>query len=326
VTGEGEAPVDLEGYQELNPYTRIIVDKALARDIAVEIVDPALGELILSFGGRTITTLESLSELTSAVAFRRCDDKLYTRRVLEEAGLSVPRGRAASFDQADLEFLQECKELVVKPVRGEQGWGVTIGVTTAEELERACSRAREYWREVLLEERCLGQELRVVVIGEELVAAALRQPPEVEGTGDKTVAELIEETSRVRSEATDGAASIPLDDVTRKTVSDAGSDFDNVLTEGEKLSVRRTGNLHTGGTMHDVTDELHPGIVDVVLAATRAVGLPVAGVDLYIDSVDVPDAVIIEVNEQPGLAYHEPRPTADRFLDLLFPEARRAQS
>ncbi len=264
--------------------------------------------------------------MTSAVAFRRCDDKLYTRRVLEGAGLPVPRGRAATFDHADLEFLEECKELVVKPARGEQGWGVTVGVTTAEELRQACDRAREYWREVLLEERCPGQELRMVVIGEEVVAAGLRQPPEVEGTGNKTVAELIEETSRVRSEATDGAASIPLDDVTRKTVSDAGSEFDSVLTEGEKLSVRRTGNLHTGGTMHDVTEDLHLGIIDVALAATRAVGLPVAGVDLYIDSVDAPDAVIIEVNEQPGLAYHEPRPTADRFLDLLFPEARRDQS
>jgi GNAT-family acetyltransferase (TIGR03103 family) len=316
-------PLEPRGYKELNRYSRIIVDEALARDIAVEILDPALGELVLSFGGRSVTTLESLSELTNAVAFRRCDDKLYTRRVLERAGLAIPRGRAATFDQADLEFLEECKELVVKPARGEQGWGVTVGVKTAEDLESARSRAREFWRKVLLEERCEGQELRVVVIGEEVVAAALRRPPEVEGTGSKTVSELIEETSSDRAEATDGASSIPLDDVTRDTVQDAGTAFGEVLTEGEKLNVRRTGNLHTGGTMHDVTDELHPGIVAVVMAATRAVGLPVAGVDLYIDAVDAPGAVIIEVNEQPGLANHEPRPTAARFIDLLFPEAPR---
>lgn len=325
MTDETAPPANLEGYEELNRYTSIIVDEALARDIAVEIVDPALGELVLSFGGRKITTLESLSELTNAVAFRRCDDKLYTRRVLQRAGLTLPRGRTATFDHADLEFLEECEELVVKPARGEQGWGITVGVKTPQDLEQACARAREHWKEVLLEERCPGQELRVVVIGEEVVAAALRRPPEVEGTGDKTVAQLIEDTSKGRSEATDGASSIPLDDVTRGTVSDAGSAFDDVLGEGEKLNVRRTGNLHTGGTMHDVTEELHPGIVSVALAAARAVGLPVAGVDLYIDAVDAPEAIIIEVNEQPGLANHEPRPTAARFLDLLFPEARREQ-
>ena len=78
--------------------------------------------MILRFGDRTITTLESLSELTSAVAFRRCDDKLYTRRVLEGAGLLVPRGRAATFDRTDLQFLEECKELVVKPVRVSRRW------------------------------------------------------------------------------------------------------------------------------------------------------------------------------------------------------------
>jgi D-alanine-D-alanine ligase-like ATP-grasp enzyme len=143
-------------------------------------------------GDRRITTLESLSQLTSAVAFRRCDDKLFTRRVLKRAGLPVPLGRAATFDDADLEFLEECKDLVVKPVRGERGWGITVGVKTPDELEQARARAREHWKEVLLEERCPGQELRVVVIGEEVVAAALRRPPEVEGTGDKTVAELIE--------------------------------------------------------------------------------------------------------------------------------------
>ncbi len=52
------------GYERINRYTRIIVDEALDRGIAVEIRDPALGELRLTFGGRSMTTFESLSELT----------------------------------------------------------------------------------------------------------------------------------------------------------------------------------------------------------------------------------------------------------------------
>ncbi len=80
-----------EGYDQLNRYARLIVDEALRRGIAVEIVDPRIGELVLTYGGRRMTTIESLSELTSAVAFRRCDDKLLTRRVLEKAGLHLER-------------------------------------------------------------------------------------------------------------------------------------------------------------------------------------------------------------------------------------------
>jgi GNAT-family acetyltransferase (TIGR03103 family) len=268
-----------------------------------------------------VTTLESLSELTSAVAFRRCDDKLLTRQVLQRAGLPVPQGRQATFDDDDVAFLEACKELVVKPGRGEQGRGITVGVTTAEGLERARRYAREHWAEVLLEERCQGDDVRIVVIGEEVVAAAVRRPASVTGTGNDSVSDLVAETSRQASDATGGASTIPLDDRTRDTVAAAGHRFDDVLDEGVVLPVRRTANLHTGGTIDDVTDDLDPALTELALAATRAVDLPVAGIDLIVDPNDGA-GVIVEVNEQPGLANHEPRPTAARFVDLLFPETR----
>jgi D-alanine-D-alanine ligase-like ATP-grasp enzyme len=90
------------------------------------------------------------------------------------------------------------------------------------------------------------------------------------------------------------------------------------------LVVGRTANVHTGATIEDVTADLHPALADLAIAATAAVGLPVAGVDLIVDSPDKPDGTVIEVNEQPGLANHEPQPTAARFIDLLFPETKQA--
>ncbi len=108
------------GYDGLNPYARIVADEAMRRGIRVEVTDPEWGELRLTSGGRTILTRESLSELTSAVAMSRCDDKRVTRRILTEAGLSVPRGRTATGDAADAEFLAEVGQVVVKPARGEQ--------------------------------------------------------------------------------------------------------------------------------------------------------------------------------------------------------------
>ncbi len=311
------------GYEQLNRHTRVIVDEALARGVAVEIVDPVVGELCLRWGGRQVTTLESLSELTTAVAFRRCDDKILTRRVLQSACLPVAAGQLAAFGPADTEFLDCHRDIVVKPARGEQGRGITVGVTTVDALARAREVARRHWPEVLLEKRCPGEDLRVIVIDQKVVAAAVRRPPTVIGTGSRTLADLIEEFSATRVAATGTNTAVPLDDITRDTLRSAGfAGPEDIPPPGEVVMVRKTANVHTGGTISDVTDELHPELQKLAVAAAAAVDLPVAGIDLIVEAVDAPNGVIIEVNEQPGLANHEPRPTAARFLDLLFPETR----
>jgi GNAT-family acetyltransferase (TIGR03103 family) len=311
------------GYEKLNEYTRIIVDEALRRDISVEVVDPGVGELLLSRDGRRVTTIESLSELTSAVAFRRCDDKLHTRRILQRAGLRIPAGRAATFDEDDAAFLEECQELVVKPARGEGGDGVTVGVVDAEGLDAAVAAAKAVWPHVVLEQRCQGEDLRVIVIDARVVAASVRRPPTVTGDASRTVGELVEELSRSRAAETGGAATIPLDEATLEVVRSAGYDPDSVLGEGEVLALRGTANVHTGGTIEDVTESLHPDLAAAAVEAARAIGIPVVGVDFIVPALDGPEYLIIEANEQPGLANHEPQPTAARFLDLLFPESAR---
>jgi D-alanine-D-alanine ligase-like ATP-grasp enzyme len=113
---------------------------------------------------------------------------------------------------------------------------------------------------------------------------------------------------------------VPLDAITEVALRDEGIGLDDVPEAGRAVTVRATANLHTGGTIEDVTDRLHPDHADVGLRAAAALDLPVAGVDLLVDDVEAPGQVVIEVNEQPGLANHEPRPTAERYLDLLFPE------
>jgi GNAT-family acetyltransferase (TIGR03103 family) len=312
-------PDDLE---HCNPYARIIADEALRRGVRVEVLDAEAGYLRLSHGGRSIVTRESLSELTTAVAMSRCDDKRITRKVLAEAGLRVARGRSASFDDADEAFLAEVDDLVVKPARGEQGAGITVGVTTPDELRAAIELAQATCPEVLLEERVDGDDLRVVVIDHEVVAAAIRLPATVAGTGTHTIRELIESQSRRRAAATDGESTIPVDASTEATVQAAGWELADVLPAGEELRVRRTANLHTGGTIHDVTADLHPDLADAAVTASRALDIPVTGIDLMVPAVDGPDYVVIEANERPGLANHEPQPTAERFVDLLFPATR----
>ncbi len=308
-----------ETVDDLNPYARIIADEAMRRGIWVEILDAGAGEMRLSHGGRSVITRESLSEYTSAVAMARCDDKRLTRRLVSEAGIQVPKGRLATFDEQDHAFLEEVGDVVVKPTRGEQGKGITVGVNGPDELDAALARAREEHPAVLIEQRAPGDDLRLVVIDGKVVAGALRKPAEIIGTGHHKIRELIEAQSRRRAAATGGESRIPIDDVTEATVAEAGYSFDDVLPEGRTLRVRRTANLHQGGTIHDVTAKVNPHLSAVAVTAADAIGIPVTGIDLLVPDVTAPDYVFIEANERPGLANHEPQPTAKAFVDFLFP-------
>ena len=150
----------------------------------------------------------------------------------------------------------------------------------------------------------------------------MRKPAQVVGDGRHTVRQLVEQHTRRRLAATGGESKVPLDAETERCVRAGGYEMDSVLPDGVALRVRKAANLHTGGTIHDVTDELHPVLVDAAERAARAIGIPVTGLDFLVPKVDGPEYVIIEANERPGLANHEPRPTAERFLDVLFPGGR----
>ena len=305
---------------ELNPYARIIVDEARRRGIAVEILDAEEGYFALTLGGRSIVCRESLSELTNAVAMSRCSNKRVTRRILQKGGVRVPEQVEADGGDGDREFLSRHGRVVVKPAEGEQGRGVSVDVREPDELAAAIEEARAFHPRVLLEAFHEGEDLRVIVIDFRVVAAAVRRPAQVTGTGSHDVRTLIEKQSRRRRAATGGESRIPLDEETRRCVGRQGYDLDDVLPEGAVLEVRRTANLHTGGTLHDVTDELSPTLREVAEKAARLLDVPVAGMDLIVPDPAGEEYVVIEANERPGLANHEPQPTAERFIDLLFPQ------
>jgi GNAT-family acetyltransferase (TIGR03103 family) len=312
----------IERYDEMNPYARIIIDEARRRGVHAEITDAKGGFFRLSYGGRSIHCRESLSELTSGVAVSICDDKAVTRRMVEAAGLCVPDQLVAGERNGLEAFLARHGSVVVKPARGEQGRGISVGIRTIEDLERAVAEAREVCDRVLVEACFEGQDLRLVVIDFKLVAAAVRRPPSVVGDGRTSVGELIEQQSRRRAAATGGESRIPVDEETRRCLAAAGLDLESVPEAGQEVLVRKTANLHTGGSIHDVTDRVHPKLVDAACRAARAIGIPVTGIDFMVRSPFEQDYVFIEANERPGLANHEPQPTAERFVDLLFPQSR----
>ncbi len=306
--------------EDLNPYAAIITTEARRRGIAVEILDAEEGYFQLRFGGRSVICRESLSELTSAIAMSRCSNKKVTWKLLHQARIHVPEQTLAGEEKSNEAFLKTHQRLVVKPLEGEQGKGVHVNVDNVEDMHAAIADARKYSDKVLLEQFVEGQDLRIIVINYKFVAAAVRKPAQITGNGEDDIETLIEKQSRRRSAATKGESSIPMDDLTRRCIAHNGYDIKDVLSYGTTIKVRDTANLHTGGTIHDVTEDVSEGLRQIAERAARALDIPVVGLDFITPDVSGNDYVIIEANERPGLANHEPQPTAERFIDFLFPQ------
>ena len=175
---------------DLNPYARIIVEEARRRGIDVEVIDAEHGFFRLTYGGRSIRCRESLSEMTSAVAMSICDDKAVTRNVVEGVGVAVPDEIEANDAEAAREMFERHEKIVIKPARGEQGRGISVGLSADDDVEGAFARAREVCDRVLVEEFVEGDDLRLVVIDHRVVAAAVRRAARVYGDGRSTVRQL----------------------------------------------------------------------------------------------------------------------------------------
>jgi len=313
-----EAPFEDEA---LNPYARIIIDEARRRGIGVEIIDAEGGFFRLTYGGRSIMCRESLTALTTAIAMSICDDKRVTRRIVKAKDVRVPEQLTVEDEETTKTFVEQYDAVVVKPARGEQGKGVAVGLNSWDEAKAAIEEAQKICNEVVVEEFVQGSDLRIIVIDYRVVAAAVRKPAAVVGNGRSTVRALIEHQSRRRAAATGGESRIPIDGETARCVAEAGFDLDDVPPTEKYIVVRKTANLHTGGTIHDVTGILHPTLIDAAIQAARAIDIPVTGIDFIVEGPTEPNYWFIEANERPGLANHEPQPTAERFVDLLFPQS-----
>ncbi|UFJ43210.1 ATP-grasp domain-containing protein [Brevibacillus humidisoli] len=305
-------------------YASILIEEAKRRGIQVSILDEALGLFRLSYEGEAVTCRESLTDRTSAIAYMRCDDKRLTHAVLQRAGIRVPRQQSYRNHLAASRFLRECEALVVKPLRGEQGRGITVDIRTDAELRQAVRYASEHCDDVLLEEYVDGRDTRIIVIDHRFVAAIERTPASVTGDGKRTIQQLIQEKNELLAEQTAGESRIPWDSETVRVLAAQGRDPDDVLAPGATLPVRKTANYHTGGTIRDVTEQISPYLREIAKRASLALEIPVVGFDFLIrgNDEDKEDYVVIEANERPGLANHEPQPTARIFIDFLFPSTR----
>ena len=321
---------ELDEDERLGPSTGAIVEAAAARGIPWRRLTQ--GSLVqFGWGSKQRRIQAAEIDATSAVAESIAQYKDLTKRLLHAAGVPVPLGRPVeSLDDAWAVALEVGLPVVVKPQDGNQGKGVTVNITERAQLEDAYRVAEEYGT-VMVERFLPGHDFRLLVVGDQLVAAARREPPQVLGDDIHTVRELVDlvnlDPRRGEGHAT-SLTKIRLDDIAIARLAAQGLSPESVPAKGQRVVLRNNANLSTGGTATDVTDDVHPDLAARAVAAAQMIGLHICGVDLVCESVLHPieeqGGGIVEVNAAPGLRMHlapsygKPRAVGTAMVNEVF--------
>lgn len=322
----------------LGPTTAALVRAAEKRGIPVtRLNDESL--IQFGYGSRQKRIRASITGDTSQIAVDIAGDKYLTKTLLAEAGLPVPRGTVVRSEQAALdEAARLPKPLVVKPLDGNHGRGVTTDLVDDPDIAAAYRAAREHSRRVIVEEQVPGNDHRILAIGGKVVAVAERVPAQVIGDGRRTILELIEEVNRDprRGDGHENVLTrIVPDERMIALLAKNYSKLETIPPFGKTVRLRDTANLSTGGTAVDRTDDIHPFNVAMAEQAAAVVGLDVCGIDFLSPDITRPvtetGGGIVELNAAPGFRMHldpsegKPRDVAAPVLDAMFPRGRRSR-
>jgi cyanophycin synthetase len=317
----------------LGPSTEAIVKEAEKRGIPWMQLG-ARFLIQLGYGINQKRMQATMTDNTGILGVELACDKEATKRILAAAGVPVPRGTVINF----LDDLEEAIEyvggypIVVKPLDGNHGRGITIDIRTWEEAEAGYEAARQVSRSIIVERYYVGRDHRVLVVDGKVVAVAERVPAHVVGNGRSSIAELIEETNLDpnRGEGHDNILTkIELDRTSYQLLERQGYTLNSVPPKDTICYLRATANLSTGGSAVDRTDEIHPETLWLAQRVVKIIGLDIAGLDIVTSDISRPlrevDGVIVEVNAAPGFRMHVapsqgiPRNVAGAVMDMLFP-------
>lgn len=321
--------------ERLGPSTGSIVEEAEARGIPwIRLNKYSLCQL--GYGANQKRIQATVTSETSSIGVELACDKEDTKFLLEQAEVEVPRGdiirREGSLEAA-------CKyvgyPLVIKPVDGNHGRGITVNIQNYDDALIAYRNAKESSRSgaIIVEKFITGEDYRLLVINNRLVAAALRTPAHVIGNGKLTVQELIDQVNKDPRRGyghENVLTQITVNDLTKTIIRDAGYTLNSVIPEGERLILKDTANLSTGGTAEDVTDIVHPANVSMAERISKIIDLDICGIDVMTTDITKPlsetGGAVLEVNAGPGFRMHLapttglPRNVAAPVIDKLFPK------
>lgn len=318
--------------ERLGPTTQSIISEAESRGIPwIRLNKYSLCQL--GYGENQKRIQAAVTSETSSIGVELAGDKEDTKDILEQAEIPVPRGEIIR----SLEELEEACEhigfpLVIKPIDGNHGRGITTDIQSLEEAKIAFKSAQNVSYRVIVEKYIHGEDYRLLVINYRFVAAAKRTPAHVVGDGKSTIKELV---AAVNSDPRRGyghekvLTKIEIDALSQSLIKEKGYTKDSVLPDKEVLRLKDTGNLSTGGTAEDVTDIVHPANVAMAERISRIIDLDICGIDVMTTDITKPlektGGSILEVNAGPGFRMHLspthglPRNVAAPVVDKLFP-------
>ena len=317
------------------PSTGAIVEEAERRGIPVLRLDPELSLVQLGHGCHQKRIWATVTSDTPEIAVNIAHNKALTNRLLRRAGVPSPRGTAArSADEAVAAAAGIGYPVVVKPLDGNHGRGVVTDLRTEDDVRRAFALAVAESKDgaVLVERHLTGRDYRVLVIDGEVVAVAERVPAHVVGDGVHTVAELVGITNADPRRGLGHEkilTRITVDRQSRDLLACQGLTMESVPPSGAVVQLKQAGNLSTGGTSIDRTDEIHPDNAGVARLAARVIGLDIAGIDIICPDISRSmrevGGGVVEVNAGPGFRMHThptvgtPRPVARAVVRRMFP-------
>lgn len=331
---ELERLIRLAERSAFGPSTQALIDEAVSRDIPIIRLDRhSLVQLGQGIHQQRIRA--TMTSRTSAIGVDIASDKSLTNRLLDSAGLPVPRSEVVDTEDGAVTAARRLGfPCVVKPLDGNHGRGVHLDLQSEEAVRAAFAGALRESRagDVVVETYVHGNDYRVLVIGGRLAAVAERVPASVVGDGEHTVRELVDIANADPRRGIGHEkvlTRIAIDEAAEALVRAQGLDLHAVPERGVRVKLALTGNMSTGGTSIDRTLEAHPDNVEIAETAARVVGLDIAGIDFICPDIETPvretGGAIVEVNAAPGFRMHtnptegEPQYVARPVMDSLFP-------
>ena len=335
---EYDLETDIQAMREIREDTRLgpstgsIVEEAAKRGIPfIRLNKHSLVQL--GYGVHQKRIRATIASTTSTIGVDIAGDKEETKNLLDAAEIAVPKGTIVRTEE-DLKSAIDYigYPIVLKPIDGNHGKGATTDINNWEVAVKALAAAQVYSRSIICEKFITGFDFRVLVINYKFVCAALRTPASVIGNGVNNIEWLMNETNKDPRRGFGHEkvlTTIKMDAFTQKMLDDAGLTLQSVPAKDERILLKPTANLSTGGTSTDVTDEVHPANIFMAERIAKIIGLDICGIDIMAPDLKVPikenGGAVLEVNAAPGFRMHiEPaeglaRNVAEPVVEMLFP-------
>ncbi|WP_026977200.1 cyanophycin synthetase [Flavobacterium tegetincola] len=332
ISNDIEELVKLRKRYDLGPSTKSIVEEAARRGIPWRRLGKG-SKIQLGYGKNQKQLRATMTCNTSAVAVDIAGDKDDAKRLLSEAGIPVAKGDCCRTIERMIAIINKVGfPIVIKPLNGNHGRGVSVNIQDHETAELAFIHAQEYSSYVIVEKFITGNDYRMLVIDGKFVAAAIRTPANITGDGEASVRELIEKVNKDSNRGNGHETvltKIAFDMDTFVHLERLGYTYESIPKINEKLILKSTANLSTGGTAGDVTDEVHPDNRFMAERIATLVGLDICGIDIMApsisNSITQNNGVVLEVNAAPGFRMHlspssgKSRNVAKAVVDMLYP-------